>query len=220
MITQASAVIEASQKNAYASPTWWYDLRGFGILTLAYQDTLGQQIRFFEQNLKTSHLEVAIGTGTLFQMILKRRRRAGTMPGKIAGIDYSSEMLEGARRKFQSHVELTQGTVCSMPFADGLFDSVNIANALHCFSDVPGALREIKRVMAPGGTLAANVLLYPRGFAPARRIAASINRWGMKKGILHTPFTANEVSAHFNDAGYLIKESFTKGNCLYLVASA
>jgi ubiquinone/menaquinone biosynthesis C-methylase UbiE len=218
--TQAPTPPADTHENAYASPTWWYDLRGFGILTFAYQGTLGQQIRFFEQNLRTSHLEVAIGTGTLFQMIVKRSKREGALPEKIVGIDYSADMLEGARRKFRnSPVELLQGTVCSMPIPDSVFDSVNIANALHCFSDVTGALREIKRVMAPGGTLAVNALLYPRGFAPARRIAASINRWGMKKGILHTPFTEDEVLKLFNNTGYVIKQFYTKGNCAYLVAS-
>ena len=221
--TQAPAASSPdTHEHAYASPTWWYDVRGFGILTFAYQGTLGQQLRFFTPNMKATHLEVAIGTGTLFQMILKRCRRAGTLPKRIVGIDYSAPMLEGAKRRFhrESFIELMQGTVCAMPIPDATFDSVNIANALHCFSDVSGALREIKRVMKPGATLAANILLYPRGIAPARGIANSINRWGMKKGILHTPFTEAEVLAHFSDAGYRIDTSFVKGNCLYLLASA
>ena len=211
-----------THEHAYSSPTWWYDLRGFGILTFAYQGTLGQQLRFFTQNMKTRHLEVAIGTGTLFQMIVKRCRRNGTLPESIVGIDYSAAMLEGAKRRFQKfpNIKLLQGTVCAMPLPYESFDSVNIANALHCFSDVAGALREIKRVMKPDATLAANVLLYPRGIAPARGIANSINRWGMRKGILHTPFTESEVFAHFNDAEFRIEKSFVKGNCLYLLASA
>ncbi len=211
-----------ADKNAYTSHTWWYDVRGFGILTFAYQDTLWRQIRFFEGNLRTAHLEVAVGTGTLFQMVLKKRRRAGTLPQQIVGLDYSEEMLDGAKRRFRKdpNVTLLQGTVCEMPYKDGSFDSVNIANALHCFSDVAGALREVKRVMAPGGTLAVNILLYPTGFSLARRIANAINAWGMKKGILHTPFTEADALAHFTAAGFKIAGSRVKGNCLYVLAQA
>ena len=205
--------------NAYSSPTWWYDLRGFCILTLSYRGTLGQQIRFFAQNLKQRHLEVAIGTGTLFEMILRRRRRSAPLPREITGIDYSARMLEGSQCKFRKHeeIKLRQADVTCMPFPDHSFDSVNIANALHCFSDVPGALREIRRVLAPGGTLAANILLHPEG-GLAGRIANSINRWGMKKGILYSPLTVQEIEHQFSSAGYSIQSTVKEGNCLFVTA--
>ena len=44
--------------SGYTSPAWWYDLRGFGILTLSYRGSLGTQISFFEKNLMARHLEV------------------------------------------------------------------------------------------------------------------------------------------------------------------
>lgn len=165
-----------SEGSGYTSPTWWYDLRGFGILKFSYRGRLGSQLSFFEKNLKNRHLEVAIGTGTLFQMVLKRRARRGPLPEKIVGVDYSPRMLEGAKHKFRNmpDVTLLDGDVASLPFPDHAFDSVNIANALHCFSDVGSALKEIRRVLAPGCALAANVLLHPEGSAPARKIAAAI----------------------------------------------
>ncbi len=52
---------------AYASPPWWYDVRGFFILTFAYNSTIGRQLRFFGANFGPRHLEVACGTGTLLQ---------------------------------------------------------------------------------------------------------------------------------------------------------
>ena len=51
---------------AYSSPPWWYDIRGFFILKLTYRSSLFAQIAFFEKNLRDKHLEVVIGTGTIF----------------------------------------------------------------------------------------------------------------------------------------------------------
>jgi hypothetical protein len=55
---------------AYSSEPWWYDLRGFFILTFAYNSTIGTQMRFFGPNFGPDHLEVACGTGTLLEMVL------------------------------------------------------------------------------------------------------------------------------------------------------
>ena len=210
----------SAQENAYTSSTWWYDVRGFGILTFAYRDTLGSQIRFFERNIKSSHLEVAIGTGTLFSMILRRHKKhSDERPEKIVGIDYSPEMLEGSKRKFKGEtgVALLLQDVTRLSFADATFDSINVANALHCFGDVDAAMSEISRVLKPGGVVALNALLHPRGFAPSRWIANSINRWGIRKGILHTPFSKEEVLAQFERCGLRVRENVTKGNCLFLL---
>ena len=60
---------------AYDSPPWWYDIRGFLILTFAYNSTLGRQLRFFGPNFGDEHLEVACGTGTLLELVLRWRKR-------------------------------------------------------------------------------------------------------------------------------------------------
>jgi len=58
---------------AYDSQPWWYDLRGFFILTFAYNSTLTHQLRFFAPNFGARHLELACGTGTLLEMVLRWR---------------------------------------------------------------------------------------------------------------------------------------------------
>jgi ubiquinone/menaquinone biosynthesis C-methylase UbiE len=216
-VTDAPA---SSRRNGYDSQPWWYDVRGFCILKVSYRGSLLQQIAFFEKNLGARHMEVAVGTGTLFRMILNRRKRRGTLPNWITGVDLSEEMLAGARKTFRgdSSIELIREDVTRLPYADGSFDSVNIANALHCFSDVGAALKEVRRVLAPGGTLALNALLYPTGFAPMRRLASAVNRWGIRKGILHSPFTPEDVRNHLAASGFEIIEDFTTGNCLSIRA--
>ena len=94
----------------------------------------------------------------------------------------------------------------------------NIANSIHCFPTVDEALRDIHRVLKPGGTLAANVLLYPDGVPPLRWAAQRINDWGIKKGILYSPFEQQDIRQRFIGAGYDIAREFKAGNTWNVVA--
>jgi ubiquinone/menaquinone biosynthesis C-methylase UbiE len=205
---------------AYSSEPWWYDIRGFFILTFAYNSTIGTQMRFFGPNFGPKHLEVACGTGTLLEMILNWRRRKKLAPVEVVGIDYAPSMLAGAKHRFAKNpqVKVQHADAAALPFADNSFDTANIANSIHCFPTVDGALRDILRVLKPGGTLAANVLLYPSGFAPLRWAAQKINDWGIKKGILYSPFHESEIRQKILAAGYEIASEFTSGNTWNVVA--
>ena len=205
---------------AYSSEPWWYDVRGFLILTFAYRSTLWNQLRFFGPNIGERHLEVAIGTGTLFELVLGWRRRKRLPVARITGVDYAESMLAGAMHRFRKHpeIELLHADVAAMDLPDAVFDTANVANAVHCFPDVEGALRGIHRVLKPGGTLAANVLLHPRGPAPLRAIAQRINDWGIRKGILYTPYEQDDIRARFLAAGFRIDREEVSGNCLNLLA--
>jgi ubiquinone/menaquinone biosynthesis C-methylase UbiE len=205
---------------AYDSPPWWYDLRGFLILTFAYNSTLTHQLRFFAPNVGPNHLEVACGTGTLLAYVLRWRRWKGLPDVRIVGVDYAEPMLAGARRRFAArrNVELRHADAGALPFDEASFDTANIANAIHCFPDVQAALREVFRVLKPGGTVAMNALLYPRGAWPFRQVAQRIDEWGMRKGILHTPFHAEEITRHVADAGFEVLGQATSGNCCDVLA--
>lgn len=170
---------------AYSSPSWWYDIRGFFILTFAYRNTLWEQIRFFAADLKSPHLEVAIGSGTLFWMILAYRRIRGlSIPEEIIGIDYVDRILDGARHKFgrNKRFRLECMDAAHLPMGNGIFRSINIANAFHCFSDPDAALKEMYRVLADDGVLRLNAILHPGAIWPFKQISKAIFDWGMKKG--------------------------------------
>jgi ubiquinone/menaquinone biosynthesis C-methylase UbiE len=205
---------------AYDSPPWWYDLRGFLILTFAYNSTLGHQLRFLGPNLGARHLEVACGTGTLLQMVLRWRQRRGMPLVQVVGVDYAEPMLEGAKRRFarDSNVELRHADAARLPFDDASFDTANVANSLHCFPAVDEALADIRRVLKPGGTLAANVLLYPRGSGPLAAIANRINTWGIQKGILVTPYRREDIRQRIVGAGLLVVSDQVSGNCYDVLA--
>ena len=205
---------------AYRSEPWWYDVRGFFILTFAYNSTLFEQLRFFGPNFGARHLEVACGTGTLLELILRWRRWKRLPEVQITGVDYAESMLAGARHRFrgQASMQFMHADAAAMPFATGSFDTVNVANAVHCFPDVRGALKDIHRVLAPQGTLAANVLLYPKRGWPLGPLANAINAWGQKKGILYTPYELEEIVEAVREAGFDIVTTHVSGNCANILA--
>ncbi|MEO7129153.1 MAG: class I SAM-dependent methyltransferase, partial [Rhodoferax sp.] len=126
-------------EKAYDAPPLWYDFRGFWILTFAYRSTLWAQIALFGNNIGPRHLEGAIGSGTLFGIILVWKRITGhRVDAEVVGFDYAPSMLAGAIHRFKnvSGVRLIQADVAALDSPDDYFDTANIANAIHCFPDV------------------------------------------------------------------------------------
>lgn len=95
-------------------------------------------------------LDVGCGTGTLEQ------RLAAAQPDwKLTGADLSQAMLAQARQKHYDAPDVTfvQASAADLPFPDAHFDLVVSASALHYFPAPETALREIRRVLRPHGTL-------------------------------------------------------------------
>jgi len=115
-------------------------------------------------------------------------------------------------------MRLMQSDVAQLDLPDNYFDTASVANAIHCFPDVDAALRELRRVLKPGGRLTVNVLLYPRGIQPLKWIAEKINTWGAHKGILETPYEQADIRTRIVRAGFDISIETVVGNTLNLVA--
>lgn len=64
--------------------------------------------------------------------------------------DISRPMLTRARRRTTT---LLQTNIYALPFAPATFEACVTYNGLHCLEDPPAALRELTRVLRPGGTL-------------------------------------------------------------------
>ncbi len=77
--------------------------------------------------------------------------------GRVVGVDPSESMLAIARRRElapgSAPVEFAQGGALELPFADASFDVAVSTQVLEYVEDVPGALREARRVLRPGGRL-------------------------------------------------------------------
>ncbi|HWE81970.1 MAG TPA: ubiquinone/menaquinone biosynthesis methyltransferase [Gaiellaceae bacterium] len=101
-------------------------------------------------------LDAACGTGDLALADL----RAGA--ATVTGLDFSPRMLERARRK-SSAVDWVQGDLLALPFADSAFDAVTIGFGVRNVSDLGLGLRELRRVLRPGGRLAILEITRARG---------------------------------------------------------
>jgi ubiquinone/menaquinone biosynthesis C-methylase UbiE len=91
-------------------------------------------------------LDVACGTGAVASVAL---REIGS-EGSVVGIDRSPEMLAVARRKMPD-IDWREGRAEALPFADDSFDAVFCQFGLMFFDDRSQALREMLRVLRPGG---------------------------------------------------------------------
>ena len=95
-------------------------------------------------------LDVACGTGILARMAAPQLGPTGL----ILGVDLNAGMLDVARDlapRDGARVEWRQGDASTLPFADGSFDIVLCQQGLQFFPDKAGALREMRRVLKPGG---------------------------------------------------------------------
>ena len=97
-------------------------------------------------------LDVACGTGALTAVVAERVAPGGT----VTGLDANPEMLAVARRKHPA-IQWHDGRAESLPFADASFDAVVSQFGLMFFDDRVAALREMWRVLRPGGRLAVAV---------------------------------------------------------------
>lgn len=96
-------------------------------------------------------LDVACGTGVAARLAAE----ATGSPGSIAGIDVNPAMVDVARATGAqgSGIEWHEGAAENLPFDDESFDVVVSSLGFQFFSDKPTALREMRRVLTPGGRI-------------------------------------------------------------------
>ena len=96
-------------------------------------------------------LDLCCGTG---DMSFALRREAGKSPARILGADFSHAMLQRARAKSgasQSALDWIEADALALPFPSGHFDLVTSAFGFRNLADYNAGLREIVRVLRPGG---------------------------------------------------------------------
>jgi len=100
-------------------------------------------------------LDACCGTGDL---AVEAERRGG----RVVGLDFSPQMLERARRK-SGTIEWVQGDALALPFADSAFDAATVGFGVRNLEDLEIGLRELARVLRPGGKVAVLEITRPRG---------------------------------------------------------
>ena len=152
-------------------------------------------------------LDVACGTGAVARVAAAR---VGT-GGRVVGLDVNRGMLEVARSRppagDEAPIEWCEGSVLALPFGAGEFGVVLCQLGLQFFPDRPAALREMRRVLAPGGRLGASVYSELERSPAAHALSDARDRHlgegaSRAKRLEHSLASAGEVRTLLVDAGF------------------
>ncbi len=104
-------------------------------------------------------LDLACGTGVFTRPLARQS------PGWVVGLDLSQPMLTRAQRLMKKegvqNILFVRATAFCLPFVDSAFRYINCCGALHLFDKPGAALKEIGRVLDPGGCLCVQTTLRP-----------------------------------------------------------
>ena len=92
-------------------------------------------------------LDLGCGTGEMMKMLLQVDDQR-----ELYGIDLSEKMLSVAESKLSGKVRLVLGDSEHLPFADNFFDVVYCNDSFHHYPAPENVIREVQRVLKPGGT--------------------------------------------------------------------
>lgn len=138
-------------------------------------------------------LECACGTGAISAAIAPACAR-------LVATDYSDGMLAQARKKLakRSNVTVEQADITALPYADDSFDVTVAGNVIHLLPDPEQALRELARVVRPGGTI-----ILPTYIEPLKRKQGMIPALLARLGVgFERRFTQASYRAFVEGMGY------------------
>ncbi len=127
--------------------------------------------RMATAGLRGAALDVATGTGD-FAFDLARRPETAS----VVALDFTREMMtlgmrKAARQRAGRSVRFVEGDAHYLPFADDSFACATVGFGIRNFVDVPRALREMARVVAPGGRVVSLEIVRQDGKDPLSRAA-------------------------------------------------
>lgn len=149
-------------------------------------------------------LDVGCGTALLLAML----RGWGMTPERYVGADPSAEMLRVAAARIGAGARAAV-VVCApaeaLPLKDGAFDTVISVSSLHYWADPKAGLREMRRVLRPGGRMI--VADWARDFA-TMRLMDTVTR--LKGHAIVRSYTEREIRAMLAEAGLRVVRSRKK----------
>jgi demethylmenaquinone methyltransferase/2-methoxy-6-polyprenyl-1,4-benzoquinol methylase len=159
-----------------------------------------RMVRILKEKQPKNILDVASGTGDVAIAM------AALEPDRITGIDISSKMLEAGREKIlrlglDKLITMKQADAEKIPFSDHSFDAVTVAFGVRNFEDLDQGLKEMRRVLRPGGLMMILEFSHPSAF-PFRQL------YRIYSSVV-IPFVGRTVSGH-NEAYRYLPDSVSR----------
>jgi len=150
MFDAVVSVIKNTQKPYSAVESWAYDrIVAPAVLDLKHR-FYGDRGVASELATMGSILEVGCGGGQLLRKLADQHQQA-----RLTGLDLSSEQVSRARERTASYgnrIKIVQGSALDLPFDSNCFDSVISIGSIKHWPDRILGMREILRVLLPGGS--------------------------------------------------------------------
>ncbi len=137
-------------KSMFADIAGRYDLSNDVLSLGCHRYWENQALTMLADNKVASCLDLCTGTGALLKKLLKKF-------GQVTGADFCPEMLEFAAKRFPPelypNLKLKVDDALNLSFADNSFDVVTIAYGVRNFANLNSGLKEVHRVIKPGGKI-------------------------------------------------------------------
>jgi ubiquinone/menaquinone biosynthesis C-methylase UbiE len=191
----AQRALESERVVDFYESRWWRrSLLAAFALGISFEQEHERISRIAKVQRGETVLDLGCGTGLYTRPFAQRAR-----PGLVVGLDSSLAMLRAAAQRARQHtlsnVVLIRGTAVRLPFPSARFDVVNCCGALHLFPNPGRVLREIHRVLKPGGRFTAATSRWNRGPLAGWTANAIANMLGIH------PFSRSELEARCHRAG-------------------
>jgi SAM-dependent methyltransferase len=164
----------------------------------AVHASLGCGVPTAVADLRDGDVVLDLGSGAGADVLISARRVAPS--GTAIGLDMTDEMLELARANAAeaglANVEFVKGYIEDIPLPDASVDVVISNCVINLSADKPKVLREVARVLRPGGRFAVSDVIADPGMDDATR--ADMAQW---TGCIAGALTRSEYERHLRDAG-------------------
>src|SRR6266852_4974331 len=157
-------------------------------------------------------VDLGCGSGTFTHLL----QRAGY---DCVGLDISGKLVEVGRRKHPG-IELLQGDIEQLPFADASFDGVLLSGVVHHFPDPSRCAAEVFRILRTQGRFVAFDPNRMNPFMWLYRDRASPFYSSLGVTVNERPVLAHQVAAVFERAGFDVSTHYLSGLAYRYVASA
>lgn len=175
---------------------------------MAYRRRLPVLLEYLALNDGERVLDAGCGAGFELSLMSALRQL------RLYGVDASADALASARQRGVS-VPIVNAALERLPFADNAFDKILLHEVLEHTADDEGALRELLRVLCPGGVLAISVphADYPLAWDPLNRLWTAVGGRPIRSGPLVGIWTHHrrlywprDLADRVADAGFIVDQ--------------